>query len=298
METLSQTKEQILRHLATYKYLTVSQLLQDLKVQLSPQKCRQYLNEMRTRQSLTGRMACSAVPQGVNKQSMVRRVRHEDLHYLTNKGAEFLDDSTELSLPDIRFARKLKTTLSNDYFHRISTVSINISFDKWVRKHGFHPLCFLVYYDKRGIVKENEDFKAETRLDFDDGRHYTPDVICAFDKDGEPFLFVLEVYHGNRTTYAFEQLKKLFLIIEHHTQKIAEKARVSKTPRVLCVFDNDTLLENVRSKVKADSFFAREGLQELLYFNRDNQVWEDFGKDWQKMNGEKLDLSTIQKVKF
>ena len=191
---ISATKEKILRFLAEYKYLTVSQLVGELNISLTPAKCRQYLRDLRRLEYVT-KLTHMATPRGANKDTIVRRVRHEDMHYLTKKGATFLDSLTELSFADIRYARKIKHTLSNDYFHRMSTVSMNISFDYWIEENELHNPKYLVYYDKRGLVEEGEFFKSETRIDLKENRHYTPDVLVRFSKKEEPFAFVLELYH-------------------------------------------------------------------------------------------------------
>lgn len=100
--------------------------------------------------------------------------------------------------------------MKNDYFHRVSTIFINISFDKWLQKIGGEESKFLVYYDNRKqSVKRN--FEAETRLELGVKKHYTPDVICGF-KDANSYvkIFCLEVYNGSNVGYVEKQLIHLF----------------------------------------------------------------------------------------
>lgn len=142
---ISPMKEQILRSLAQYKYLTVSHFL-SLGISTSAVKLREYLRLLRNEERFTDKATHIAVPDAP-KGKIARRVRHEDLHYLTPKGATFLDEYTELALPYIRFPKNPKQTLSNDYLHRISTVSTHISYDKWIECAGYIPKDFLVYYE-------------------------------------------------------------------------------------------------------------------------------------------------------
>lgn len=284
-------KEHILRSLAQYKYLTVSHFLL-LGVSKSPTKIREYLRTLRTQEKFTDKATHIAIPPSPTGK-IARRVRHEDLHYLTHKGASFLDEETELALPYIRYPKNPKQTLSNDYLHRISTVSLHISFDRWVEAVGYATRDFLVYYDKRGLYGESKTFKSETRIDFEDGTHYSPDAILSYQKpNGQPLLFCLEVYNGNRTKYALEQLKKLFGIIEQ-TTKIGDKVGLQKTPRILCVFDNPTLLNNTIDRIKADRFFAVQGIEQMLLFNLDEQVWQNFGGKWVNIYGVTVDLEQL-----
>lgn len=288
-------KEQMLRSLAQYKYLTVSHFL-SLGISISPVATNKALRSLR-KEKFTDKAIHISVPSSP-KGKIARRVRHEDLHYLTPKGAKFLDGETELALSFIRYPKKPKQTLSNDYLHRISTVSIHISYDKWIQENGFVERDFLVYYDKRGLYGEGKSFKSETRIDFDDGSHYSPDVIFSYSKEqGSPLLYCLEVYNGNRTKYVVEQLKKLFWIIEK-TTKIGEKVKLKKIPRILCVFDNEPLLKNTIDRVKKDSFFSFQGIEQLLFLNLDKQVWEQFGKDWINIEGESVQLENLGGKKF
>ncbi len=127
----------------------------------------------------------------------------------------------------------------------------------------------------------------------EDGSHYSPDVIFSYERPtGEASLFCLEIYNGNRTKYVVEQLKKLFWIIER-TTKIGDKVQLQKSPRVLCVFDNQTLLENTIRRLQEDKYFSFQGIDRFLLFNVDHQVWKDFGSNWQTIEGEVISLEQL-----
>ncbi|MEO1263819.1 MAG: hypothetical protein AAFZ15_33745 [Bacteroidota bacterium] len=156
------------------------------------------------------------------KSKRLFRTREEYLWHLTVTGAKFLDSRTELNLSEIRFPKRPKEWLKNDYFHRVSSVFMHISFDKWVKKINGTNAKTLLYYDQR--KKSNmKKFDAETRLYLKNGKHFTPDMICSYTSEsGTPQVFCLEVYNGNKTDYAFQQIKTLFWILDN-TRKIEER---------------------------------------------------------------------------
>ena len=121
-----------------------------------------------------------------------------------------MEAQTGLNLLEIRFPKRPEQRLKNDYFHRVSTIFINISFDKWIEKIGGEQSKFLVYYDNRK-QSSKRNFEAETRLELGIKNHFTPDVICGFKTvDFLEKIFCLEVYNGKNVGYVEKQLIQLF----------------------------------------------------------------------------------------
>lgn len=121
-----------------------------------------------------------------------------------------METHTELGLLEIRFPKRPEKRLKNDYFHRVSTIFINISFDKWFQKKGSTDRRFLIYYDNKKQSKIRK-FEAETRLGLGSKKHYTPDVICGYmDAHFNAHVFCLEVYNGKYVDYVEKQLTLLF----------------------------------------------------------------------------------------
>ncbi|MEL7120695.1 MAG: hypothetical protein AAFO07_14685 [Bacteroidota bacterium] len=108
------------------------------------------------------------------------RLRHEDLHSLTRKGANLLDELGILPTLKIRYPKRTPVSLSNDYLHRVSTISTHISIIQWIEKNGYRLIDILLYYDKR--KQSNSRFKSETRLILPDANYLTPDLIFAYEK--------------------------------------------------------------------------------------------------------------------
>ena len=121
-----------------------------------------------------------------------------------------MEGQTELEFLNIRFPKRPEQRLKNDYFHRVSTIFINISFDTWIKNTGGVKNKFLVYYDNRK-QSTKRNFEAETRLELGVKKHYTPDVICGFkDANDSEKIFCLEVYNGSNVGYVENQLIQLF----------------------------------------------------------------------------------------
>ena len=125
-------EEKMMRALACYKNLTVSHILA-LGISISKDKSRSCFRALQ-KEKLLDRYIHYSVKKDPQKKNNLSRRREEYLWYLTVKGAKFLDSHTELSLPDICFPKRPKQYLKNDYFHRVSTVFIHISFDAWLKQ--------------------------------------------------------------------------------------------------------------------------------------------------------------------
>jgi hypothetical protein len=292
---ISPMKEAMLKQLARYKYLTTSQLMA-LDVSKSREKLREYFRELRNKRGFTGRQIYMAVSEKGAKQGKSVRVRYEDLHHLTKKGAKFLETPTDLQGMDIRYPKKPKPYLTNDYLHRVSTIWIHISFDRWVKaKQGQNQT--LLYY-KQWRTGKSYKFEAETRLCLPQNKTFSPDMICYYQFPNQSsMLYCLEVYNGDKVTYASQQLETLLWIIEK-TRLVENRVGVKAIPRMLCVCDNEALLLGIQQRLKANPVFNVEHIEELLFFNIDRVVWEDFGVNWQNINGDCIDLSNVAHIKY
>jgi len=214
------------------------------------------------------------------------------LRYLTKKGVSFLESNTDLAFNDIRFPKRPEKRLKNDYFHRVSTVFINISFDKRLEKTGATDRKFLVYYDNKK-ESTSRNFDAETRMNLGGKKHFTPDVICGFtDAQGKPKVFCLEVYNGKKIGYVEKQLISLFKILES-SKKIEQRIGVDAIPRILVTFDNDSLFQKVLERIKKNPFFRVEGIEQLLFFKLDTNVRKDFGVGWVNIGLRSFDLEEL-----
>ena len=244
--------EAMLFSLAKYKYLTVSHILA-LWISKSKDKSRKYFLKL-MEHKLVNRQIHSSVSENAKKKWFLQRIRHEYLWYLTRKWVMFLEAQTELNFLEIRFPKRPEQRLKNDYFHRVSTIFINISFDRWMKKIGGEQSKFLVYYDNRK-QSQKRNFEAETRLELGLKKHFTPDVICGFrNANLSEKIFCLEVYNWKNVGYVEKQLIQLFWILDN-TKKIEQRIGMKAIPRILVTFDNEQLYLKVLSRLQKNNIF-------------------------------------------
>jgi len=112
---------------------------------------------------LANRQIHSSVSENAKRKGFLQVTRNEFLRHLTKRGVDFLCNNTELEIEEIRYSKKLSKRLKNDYFHRVSTIFIHISFERWVEESGGSNPKFLVYYDSNKNSTKPK-FEAETRL--------------------------------------------------------------------------------------------------------------------------------------
>lgn len=287
-------KEAMLRALGKYKYLTVSHILK-LGISTSKDKTATYFRELQKDFGYVDRQIHYSTIKDPTNCLNLKRKRNEYLWHLTPKGAKFLDSYTDISLKDIRFPKRPREYLSNDYFHRVSTIFMHLAFDNWMQQSHYSNHKFLTYYNQDKTAKSRR-FESETRLQFKDGKHFSPDAICSYTTpDNQPHIFVLEVYNSlgnNRINYVIQQLEKLFWTIDK-TRKIEKRIDVNVVPRILCTLDNPKFLEGVLNRVQNNPFFWVEGIEDLLFFNLDRNVRGDFSGGWVNVECTEFRLSNL-----
>ncbi|MEM8529159.1 MAG: hypothetical protein AAGG68_31295 [Bacteroidota bacterium] len=264
---ITPTMEAMLRALAHYKYLTVSHIV-ELGISQSLDKNRKRFLALYERGLVDRQMHQSVKKKG----KKIARTREKYLRYLTLNGARLLDTHTELELQNIKYSKKKNEWLQNDYFHRISTISIHIALDKRVEESSGSQAQTLLYYHSQKNPTSNR-FEIETRLQVNESQHYTPDLIYSyFDAQNQPQIYCIEVYKGNRVGYIIQQLEKLFWILDN-TTKIEQKVGLQTIPRLLIILDNPTTLQSVKDEIKVHPFFQVKGIGEVVLLKIEDKIW-------------------------
>jgi len=214
---------------------------------------------------LVDRQIHSSVSENAKRKGFLQANRSEFLRHLTKKGVNFLASHTELPIEEIRYSKKLSKRLKNDYFHRVSTIFIHISFERRVEESGGSNAKFLVYYDgNKNSTKAG--FDTETRLPLGGDKHFTPDVICSYiDAQEITHVYCIEIYNGNRFGYVTKQLEKLFWILDN-TTLIEDRIGGRAVPRILVTFDNEALMQKTVEYIQSAAIFQVEGIEELIVF--------------------------------
>ncbi len=290
MKLFTEIEEQILKQLAHYKYMTLSQLVKTGTGGKSYVSTR--LKQLR-----------DAGMVGVSQYGGVYRSggggRAENINYLLPRGAKLLAENTEgLDIAAIHFPKNIDGMFRNDYFHRISTVNSQIAFELWAKSKGFEVLFFDTYFHKVGSAKTAKDdnpLKSITRVTFDDGSFIEPDASFLYQTPERLYLMALEVHNGKDVTRLVTQLKRLSLAVSKGmiTALYKERYGVKTSPRILCTLETAGMLQLVQKRMGADPFFNPDWMQKAFLFKVAEQAWDDFANGWQNYKGAVFNLSSL-----
>lgn len=288
MRILSEIDERILKHLAHYKFLTLSQLVRLKTGEKS------YVSSRLKLLRIDGYTAVSEYG-GVFKAG---EGRAENIHYLLPKGVKLLEENFAELEGKIHHPKNIDVSFRNDYFHRISTVNTHIAFELWAREKGYTPLFFHTYFHKVGSAKktrENNPLKSVTRVTFTDGSFIEPDCIAGYDTGNKRWLLVIEVNNGKDTTRIVDQIKKISVALLHGliTKMYQQSHQINVSPRVLCTVETADMLRLVLKRIKADTFFSKEWMQKAFFFQVADTLKENFGDEWLNILEQKTNLAAI-----
>lgn len=274
-------QERLLKHLAIYKFLTISQC-ESLKIG-HKSKIKLGFQEL-------------------NKLEFIKFVQYatittkkgqsERIHFLTYKGVKALLETKEFSdIDQIKFPKSSNSIFKNDYFHRISTINTQISFSLWSKNHNITPLLFERYFDKLGSARNRETtglLHGATRMDFEDGSFYEPDGVFMYQKQDKNYLFILEVFNGNNSKRVIEQIKKSSQAI---IEGLASDKYNHKAPaRLLCTFELESNMKSVIENLRVDEDFQYAGIENFFFFSIAEQTWQNFD-NWINLFNKTIQLS-------
>jgi hypothetical protein len=290
MRIISAIDEQILKHLAHYKFLTLSQLV---RLQTGEKS---YVSSRLKLLRDDGFVGVSEYG-GVFKRG---HGRAENINYLLSRGVKLLEDNfTELE-GTIHYPKNIDATFRNDYFHRISTVNTQVAFELWANKKGYNPLFFHTYFHKVGSTKkakENNPLKSITRVTFPDSSFVEPDCITGYDTNNKRLLLVIEISNGKDTTRIVEQLKRLAgaLSLGLITKLYQQSHGIQVSPRILSTVETTDMLRLVLKRIREDAFFSKSWMEQAFFFQVADKIKEDFGAEWFTIKEQKIDLSIFAK---
>ncbi|NTB88044.1 replication-relaxation family protein [Agrobacterium tumefaciens] len=262
----------ILRHLGRYKFLSISQLVQ---LRASDEK------SVRTRLGdlLTAKM--------IDRQEFrlgPSAGRLPNIHWLTSKGAEFLE---EMEGAAVSGTRSREVTAPHSW-HRMLMVDTIMAADRWAETSGQSPLAFSTYMQRQGRT-------SPTSLKLGDKNAEADGIFRLTDTAGHQRVYVVEVYCSNysegRSTFSVTQL-------EHYISSGGEAfddqlglPKGGKAARVLVVCDTPQLRDRLLRTLP-----KREGMPPLdrmtwqrLHFKAADELG-DFGEGWHRIGGAKVGL--------
>ena len=274
MISISPTGERILRALAKYKYLTTDQFQKLLGVK-HKQQVYENLRMLRDR-GLIDNLVYGAV---------TRVGTTAKLHFLSYKGAKAVAE-----LPDVEtvwYPKNTSTMFKNDFYHRIHTIDLIISFDEWISRTTNTPLFFHTYYDTIGHQKSDVlKSTSKTKIEITPEASVTPDAIFGYeDLKGEKSLFVVEVTNGKDTGRTTRQIKNNLVAI--YKGKVSNKYEIQKTPPLLVAFEHEAHKQGVKKAIFDGGFSTTfKGLEKYLFFGMQEKIKNDWLGSWETIEGQ------------
>lgn len=274
---ISEKKEEILTHLAKYKFLTVSQL-ETLGVS-SKQYLQKTLKILRETK-LTNRLEYAFT---------AKLGKFEDIHFLTARAAAAIAQGGIMEIEQIQVPSNSQPLFYNDYIHRIRTVDCQIAFDLWTAKTERTGIFFETYFHKVGSHRKKAQtgiLQAKTRLYFDNGTYFEPDGVFMYENEqGDKTLATIEICNSRDTKKIENQVKNHLLAFQNGLAK--KKYEHDKGNYILFVFSEPDIMKltidrllKIPSIMKAESFLLFKSIDKI----------EPFGLDWVTLTGELVPL--------
>ncbi|MCF2221066.1 hypothetical protein H9Q08_17405 [Chryseobacterium sp. PS-8] len=274
-EILTPSMEKILVHLATFKYLTISQLLR-----LNVMKDKRNLN--RTLSQL--RQMAKPLIQSLNFAVHPQKGKLESIHYLTSYGAELLKRYYGERLP-VRYPKSHSPFLQFDYEHRLSVVRFEIELRIFAEKNDLGVSFFTTYFDKVSTGNE-KGYRAASAIMLENKEYLIADALFMLSTQRREELYSVEVFCD-------KGIARILKSITRHLQALnqgmpSKQFELEHGSRVLCLFKHKSTQLNVMDKLSKDPLFS-ETKDHFLFKSLDELETEKFF-DWLLYDGTQAGL--------
>ena len=162
--------------------------------------------------------------------------------------------------------------VQRDYFHRISTITFNILFQRWLINQG-HQLYFFKSYFNR--PKHENGHKAETVITNWEYKS-EPDGIGLYFANTQPHLFLFEQHNGVDAKRAIKQ-------ITHHCYGLvngvaSEQFKLNKPLKIYYVFEHESCMNAVLNHFENDKWLMK--FKGHFYFKTYQSLLGNFDERW------------------
>jgi len=234
----------ILEYLATFRFLTVGQLMR-----LGISQDRSHVNKLLRSLRTAEKPLIATTNYGADPVSG----KLESIHHLTNFGLKILSERLGNEFPTYDHSG---VQAYKDYHHRLGTIDIHIAFHRFCQINEGQLLFWQSYFDRR------KGGTVATKLDLPDGKYLIADALTAVAVNGRTNLLAIELYNGQDVTRTLQQLKQ-------HLPAIADcsfgtSVGLEKAHRVMCVFEVPALMKSTLEAVQKEPDF--QGLQAHFLF--------------------------------
>lgn len=272
MLSLSEHDIRALEALATYQYLTASQM-----ERLGVGK-----NRANIRNFTLARLAriTPAAVKGYDFGVIPKIGRLERVYHLTERGAKLAADILQCDPSEIVYP-KYGLRFQYDYFHRLSLVDFHIGLRKWIAEGLDRELEFFNPYYIKGPSRRSLNqylFKPSPHLPAHYRKTIEPDGVFRFrtDRNTLPLLCAVEIHRKPDTKYITEQLDRHITAMDQ--MLIAERFENPSANLVLSVHENLSSFRGVQKRIQEIPDF--EPFLPFFHFNLQANARENFTKGW------------------
>ncbi len=240
----SDTQTEILLALARFKFLTTSQLQKVVPREIAWLRKQIVLIANRDK-ALIEKLSFGFHP---------KLGKLENVFYLTPIGRETLCEILNVEREAVKMPIGNSTLFFKDYNHRRNTIDIHVHLYLWTKTTDFEVAFFDTYFDKIGNNRRDKNLQAKNKISLINDDYMIPDGVTVINNGEISLLYLVEMYDGKDTKRVIEQLYK-------HAQAIALgspslKYGFNKSNRVLCVFEFDSNMKAVLSRIHHDPTFS------------------------------------------
>ena len=249
--SLPPTAHKALLALATYRFLTVHQMLR-LRVAKDEGNLRKNLNRMlsakRDGTGLSRPKEIGVLDFGV----LVGKGRLSRLYFLTPRGAEALKRA-DRDAPDA-VPVKHAVRFQNDYQHRVSTVDFHITLSQFAEAQE-HEITMSQQYFSWTQKAGKAPARPETSIDLRPGYIDPDSTYMLTGPDGTERLLLVEIANGHKVGRVVEKLEKYAQAIDSLAINTAFDYG-DRAPRVLWLFEHQRTLELVQKRAQSNRWVS------------------------------------------
>lgn len=272
---LSETQVAIIELLATYGYLTSSQV-----VKMGLYKRREYLTK-------------SLKPLTDMKKPLILKYNFnpidgklESFYYLTKHGKKFLMDELEYSEDQIKVHRGLNPIKLRDYHHRKSCIDFHIYLNMCLKSNGGNVNFLNYYFDKAGNNRSTDKKQTVTALNrifIDKETSFIPDINTLLEVNEKKYLYLCEQHNGKDTKRLLGQLQTHLIAISKRSAN--EKYKLKSSHRVVIICEYESVKNSILQRLK--NIHGIEPYINSFIFKTNQELEEDFFNNWSLISGEK-----------
>jgi len=272
MQIINQTQLSILEALGRFQYMTTKQLMQ-WGVTRNQRHLYAVLKEMEGKARSPIQKLNFGVIAGVG--------RLHSIYHLTKNGAGIL---LEAGVDQVQYPRK-SVTFTKDYFHRIGSVDIHISFEQWTKIASGHIKRFETYYDR--TAKNARGYPVPKTSIHWESEKITPDLICeVVDAQNVSRLCAIELHRGKSMLRLDKQLKQYEEAVK--VSAIENTYDYPSAVRVLIIFDDIKAMATCIKRLAQSDFSP--AFKNRLFLNHIDAIKSDLLNGWLSSNGEQRKL--------